>query len=241
MALRVLFIGDIVGPGGVDYVVGRLAELRAAHRVDCVIVNAENAEHSDASRGGGFGMAQATIDRLFAAGVDVITSGNHAWDHPEHARVLAHPRVLRPYNLPADTIGHGLVTVEAAGQPVTVINVCDVPAIATATPLWDAWLATAADRRGAVIVDFHGQSSLTKQSFAYAVDGEAAAVLGTHTHEPTLPLHRLPGGCALVSDVGMSGAFGGVAGFAPATGPMVLGAVLLQIEGNRTVGIARVS
>jgi calcineurin-like phosphoesterase len=124
---------------------------------------------------------------------------------------------------------------------------------------WDSW--NAADRRGAVIVDYHGQSDMEKHAFAHAVDGSAAAVLGTHTHEPTLRLHLLPGGTALVVDVGMTGPRGGIEGFhaaryvemvrgtpasaAPpasvAGGPIELGAVLLDIAEGRTTAIQRVT
>ena len=40
------------------------------------IVNAENASH-------GFGLAPDMAEMLFAAGADVITLGNHAWDRKE--------------------------------------------------------------------------------------------------------------------------------------------------------------
>ena len=97
--------------------------------------------------------------------------------------------------------------------------------------------------------------------FATAIDGEAAAVLGTHTHEPTHFLHGLPGGTALVADVGMTGPTGAPGGFplrhfaarmrgedpralppyALAEGPLVLGAVCLAIEDGRCVAIERVT
>ena len=88
-----------------------------------------------------------------------------------------------------------------------------------------------------------------------------AAVLGTHTHEPTINLHVLPGGTALVVDVGMTGPSGNPGGFplvhfaaelkgedydslppfGLAEGPMTLGAVWLRIEGGKTRHVQRVS
>ena len=48
--------------------------------------------------------------------------------------------------------------------------------------------------------------------FATAVGGRVAAVLGTvlgtHTREPTINLHLLPGGTALLVDVGVTGPSG---------------------------------
>ena len=45
-------------------------------KLDLVIVNAENASH-------GFGLAPDMARALFAAGADVVTLGNHAWDRRE--------------------------------------------------------------------------------------------------------------------------------------------------------------
>jgi calcineurin-like phosphoesterase len=109
-------------------------------------------------------------------------------------------------------------------------------------------------------VDFHGDSAWEKMEFATAVDGRVAAVLGTHTHEPTINLHVLPRGTALVADVGMTGPSGSPGGFPLdhfaakmkgedsaslppfelAAGPMTLGAVLLRIEEGKTLHIERV-
>jgi calcineurin-like phosphoesterase len=191
--------------------------------------------------------------------VDVVTSGNHGWDGPEADAVHAHPRVLRPLNLPDDVMGKGMLTLEAGGETATVVNLGSRTAVMPrALPLYESFLA--ADPEGTVIVDLHGDSAWEKMEFATAVDGRAAAVLGTHTHEPTLNLHVLPGGTALVADVGMTGPSGSPGGF-PLThfaaemkgedpgalppfglssGPTTLGAVLLRVEGGETLHIERV-
>ena len=44
------------------------------------------------------------------------------------------------------------------------------------------------------------------------LDGRVTAVVGTHTHVPTADARVLPGGTAYISDVGMTGARGGVIG-----------------------------
>ena len=44
------------------------------------------------------------------------------------------------------------------------------------------------------------------------LDGRVTAVLGTHTHVPTADARVLPGGTAYITDVGMTGARGGVLG-----------------------------
>jgi metallophosphoesterase (TIGR00282 family) len=258
--VRALFIGDVVGPAAVAYLVDRLPRLRAELALDVVVADAENCGPT------GIGMAVDLVQQLLAAGVDVVTAGNHAFDGPEVAAVLALPRVLRPLNLAEGVLGRGSVTVDVDGEPLTVLVLADREALALAPSVaafgrrpWDAW--SAADRPGTVIVDYHGQSDMEKQAFAHAVDGSAAAVIGTHTHEPTLPLYLLPCGTALVTDVGMTGPTGGIEGFdaaryveimrgtpreaAPpvrvAGGPIVLGAVLLEIATGRTTAITRVT
>lgn len=253
--MNLLFVGDIVGPAGTDYVVERLPGLRRVHGVDLVVANAENCAGGDGTNEG-VGMDLASIERLFAAGVDVVTSGNHAWDHPDADRVLALPRVLRPLNLPTGPSGRGLCEVEVAGETVTVVNLSDTQAVPEALPAYSTWRDTAPT--GTVIVDFHGGIPTEKAGFAWAVDGEVAAVIGTHTHEPTVPLRRWPKGTGFVVDVGMTGPTGGYGGFRPevyaarlpgrgpdtlpyrvAHGPIVLGAVLLRIENGHTERIVR--
>lgn len=255
-SLRLLFVGDIVGPEATAYLADRLPALRRSLSIDLVVANAENASLSGHPVERGFGMSQDAIALLFAHGVDVVTSGNHAWDQPDADAVLSHPRVLRPANLPPGRAGTGVVTVAVGGEPVTVLNLADRDAIPDALPVYDAWRATAPT--GAVVVDFHGGRTDQKVGFAFAIDGAAAAVLGTHTHEPTLPLHLLPGGTALVIDVGMTGPTRGWCGIDPAQaiarvrgeappapvalapGSIALGAVALTIEGGRTTAIERV-
>ena len=258
--MNVLFIGDIVGPRATAYVADRVPELRRTLEVDLVVANAENCAVTAPTPWRGFGMTNELVDLLLGNGVDVLTSGNHGWDGPEAGAVHRHPRVLRPLNVPEGTVGKGRVTLEVGGEPVTVINLAgERGVIDDALPVYRSWRA--ADRPGTVIVDFHGDSAWEKMIFATAVDGEAAAVLGTHTHEPTTNLHLLPGGTAFVADVGMTAPSGGPGGF-PLThfaakymgedwsilppfelamGPVTLGAVRLRIEGGTTREVNRIT
>lgn len=273
--MNVLFIGDIVGPEATSYVAGRLPGLRREHGVDLVVANAENCLVSGPKIRQGFGMGVELVESLFGAGVDVVTSGNHAWDGPEAEAVLSHPRVLRPHNMPGGLPGKGTTILEVGGERVTVLNLMSPSAVPEPDPVYRRWLPDgalgevapvyegwiSAEKLGMVIVDFHGLSISEKQAFAFAVDGEAAAVMGTHTHEATMTLHLLPGGTALVTDVGMTGKTGGVEGIDPehwvadlkgedvaslppfrlADGPVMLGAVLLHVRAGRTERLEHVT
>ena len=103
--MRILFLGDVVGRTGRERVAAALPGLRAALRVDVAIVNAENASH-------GFGLGPDMAAALFAAGADVLTLGNHAWDHKEIIPYIAEtPRLIRAINFPPGTPGGGSVVV----------------------------------------------------------------------------------------------------------------------------------
>jgi hypothetical protein len=63
-----------------------------------------------------------------------------------------------------------------------------------------------------VLVDVHGEATSEKVALGWYLDGRATVVVGTHTHVPTADARILPGGTAYISDVGMTGARGGVIG-----------------------------
>ena len=237
----------------------RLPGLRAEHRIDLVVVDAENSAADAAS------MTVAAVDALVSAGADVVTGGNHAFDGSEVDAVLAHERVVRPLNVADIVPGRGWLIVRVGDQDVRVVVLADryalddAPAFARMTV--DAYAAWSALPPGPVtIIEMHALSVAAKQSLAYAVDGEVAAVLGTHTHEPTLELRLLPGGTALVTDVGMTGPGDGPQGMdpqwvvdrvrrangtdgatsRPARGEIVLGAIVLEIENGLARSLHRI-
>src|SRR3989441_4602487 len=67
--MKILFIGDIIGEPGRKTVARQVPRLVRERGVACVIANAENAA-------GGFGVTPDVARELFAAGGDVVTSGN---------------------------------------------------------------------------------------------------------------------------------------------------------------------
>ncbi len=255
--MRVLFIGDVVGPRAVRWLTSRLRGLRAEHAVDLVVVNAENCGADAAS------MTVAAVEQLLEAGADVITGGNHAFEGNEVEAVLGHERVLRPLNVGVEVPGRGTLTLTVSGEAVRVVVFADRAALDVAPPFArmtiDAYAAWSALPPGpATIIDMHALSVTAKQALAYALDGQVAAVLGTHTHEPTLPLHLLAGGTALVTDVGMTGPSGGPQGMdargvvarvrglvaaelppGPADGEIVLGAVVVEIIDGLACSVTR--
>jgi len=63
-----------------------------------------------------------------------------------------------------------------------------------------------------VIVDIHAEATSEKKALGWFLDGQATAVLGTHTHVQTADEEVLPGGTAYITDVGMTGPFDSVIG-----------------------------
>ena len=58
----------------------------------------------------------------------------------------------------------------------------------------------------------HAEVTSEKVALGWYLDGKVTAVVGTHTHVPTADARVLPGGTAYITDVGMTGARGGVIG-----------------------------
>src|SRR6476620_11726284 len=117
-ACRVLMIGDMIGKPGRATVEELVPGLREERGIDFVTANGENVA-------GGMGLTPSTAESLLAAGVDVITSGNHIWDKREIYPFLdANDRVLRPHNYGSNGVpGRGWGVFQALdGTDLAVIN-----------------------------------------------------------------------------------------------------------------------
>ena len=191
-------VGDIVGRPGRDLVGAALPGLRESLSIDRVVANGENAAR-------GRGLTARTADELFAAGVDVITSGNHIFDIREFVPDLDRDwPVLRPANYPPGAPGRGVWTADG----LTVINLMGrvfMPASVDDPFRAADRLLADLDPGSSVVVDFHAEASSEQQALAWYLDGRVAAVVGTHTHVPTADARLLPGGTAAVGDLGMVG------------------------------------
>lgn len=208
--MRILFIADIVGRPGRQAVKAFLPSLRKKQQADLVVANGENLA-------GGFGVTPALVAELFGRGVDVITSGNHIWDRPDGVTLLdEEPRLLRPANYPPDNPGSGLFIATAGGTRVAVLN---LQGRAFMSDIDDPFrvgrkiIDELRTQTNIIVVDFHAEATAEKLAFARFVDGHVSAVIGTHTHVPTADGRVFPGGTAFVTDIGMTGAHGGVIGF----------------------------
>ena len=206
---RVLFLGDIVGEPGRLAVSSTLPALVAEHVPDLVVANGENVA-------GGLGITPRTADKLFDAGIDVLTTGNHVFRHRDIYDYLdASDRIVRPANYLESNPGRGYTVMEKDGVRWGIVNLSgNVFMDAAHSPFHvaDRILAKLKGDADFVIVDFHAEATSEKIAMGWHLDGRALAVVGTHTHVPTADGRVLPGGTAFLSDLGMTGARGGVIG-----------------------------
>lgn len=210
--MRLLFLGDIMGRSGRSAVEERLPALREELGLDFVIANAENAA-------GGFGITGQIVRDLFAAGVDCITTGNHAYDQrEEHGIFDDEPRILRPANFQPGNPGRGAGLYETrAGERVLVVQVlgqvfmepADAIPPAIERELQGIKLGREVD---AIVIDVHAEAASEKYSVAQWLDGKVSLVCGSHTHVPTADVQIFNGGTAFQTDAGMCGDYDSVIG-----------------------------
>ncbi len=201
--LTILFLGDVVGEPGRSAVIAQLPRLKESYAVDFVIVNGENAA-------GGRGITpRITID-LLRAGVSVITTGDHIWDQKEIISFIGtEPRLLRPINYPPGAPGGGSIVLETAKGKVGVLSVqmrtFMQPILENPFPAAEAAVAAMREETPVIFVDAHGETTSEKIAMGRFLDGNASAVIGTHTHVQTADEQIFPGGTAFLCDAGMCG------------------------------------
>ena len=224
--------------------------LRSEYQLDLVIVNAENAA-------GGLGLTPATAEELLESGVDVLTSGNHIWDHKEIIPYLdGELPILRPLNYPPGVPGRGylikgdVLVVNLVGR--TFMGNFDCPFRAM-----DGLLTELERTPPAIVVDFHAEATAEKIALGWYLDGRGSAVVGTHTHVGTVDARLLPKGTAHITDVGMTGPVDSVIGddveavlhrflsqlphrLSVGRGNVILNAVLVELDNGKATSITRV-
>ncbi|MGH7254610.1 MAG: TIGR00282 family metallophosphoesterase, partial [Nitrospirales bacterium] len=201
--MKVLFIGDIMGDPGRKAIARVLPRVIAEHQVDLVIGNGENAA-------GGFGITPEIAQDLFDLGLSVITTGNHAWDKKELLDYFRQDeRILRPANYPEGVPGRGSLVVETAGGArlgvLQLMGRVYMPMVDCPFQVARRELARLKQDTPAVIVDMHAEATSEKMAMGHYLDGEVAAVVGTHTHVQTADEQILPKGTAYLTDIGMTG------------------------------------
>lgn len=220
--MKVLYFGDVYAKPGREAVKAAIKKLVPAHSIDFVVLNGENVTH-------GYGIQPEMADELFTAGVDVITTGNHAWDQKAIIPYMSQStRILRPANYPDHPMykapGRGSTVVEcvrrkrADGKQLR-LGVVQVMGRVFMDTLDCPFRAAEKEVEkfqnlgvNAILVDMHAEATSEKQAIAHFLDGKCSAVVGSHSHVQTADERILPHGTAAITDVGMCGCFDSVIG-----------------------------
>lgn len=207
--MKILFIGDIVGPPGIDAVRQLVPKLIADEGLDCVIANAENAC-------GGSGLTPKQFRQLRSAGVDLVTMGDHIYRRSEIIPIMeSDERICKPANFPREAPGRNVVFAAARDGTMvaafgllgrTFMRPVDCPFQAA-----DRVLAEIDAKTKVIVVDMHAEATSDKYLMGHFLKGRVSAVLGTHTHVPTAD-EQLLGTTAFISDVGMTGPYESILG-----------------------------
>lgn len=211
MALRVLCLGDVVGRPGRQVISQKLPALVRERQIDLVVANAENVA-------GGSGITTNLFNKLRAYGVDVVTLGDHLFRRVEIAQTMqVSERIVRPANLPRG----------AAGRPYTIVTTNSGIPVCVFALLGRIYMNMPSDDPFAAagwvldqlpphvrccVCDMHAEATSEKVAMGHWLDGRVSLVFGTHTHVPTADARILPGGSAVITDVGMCGAYDSVLG-----------------------------
>ena len=253
--MRILIAGDVVGRPGRKAFGKYTKELRQKHNIDIVIVNGENSA-------GGKGVSRKSLDELYAAGADIVTSGNHIWDNREVQGLIDdEPYLVRPANYPEGAPGKGWCLYPFKAKNIAVINLSGrafMPDMDCPFQKIDDILSEIGDQADIKILDFHAETTSEKMAMGFYLDGRVQVVVGTHTHIQTADERLLPNSTAYITDLGMVGPWNSVLGvksdiiikkftscmpvrFDLADGPAVYSAVIVEIDDatNKAVAVER--
>ena len=205
--MKVLFLGDVVGKSGCDFVAKHLNRVKKMYEADVCIINGENSAE-------GNGITPESAKMLFSAGADVITTGNHVWKRREICPELEQENgIIRPANYHVSAPGSGVFILDKLRWQLCVVNLQGQAAMepcANPFETIDRILKEMSVKN--ILVDFHAEMTSEKKAMGYYLDGRVSAVVGTHTHVQTPDERVLPNGTAYITDVGMCGGKNSVLG-----------------------------
>ena len=210
MEYRILAIGDVVGENGLAHLERHLRPLQKMKNIAFTVVNGENAS--------GVGLTPEQARRIYDAGADAVTLGNHTFGKMQIAKFLDDvPYLLRPANFTGRAPGHGWEIFDRGGVTFRVVNLigrCSLNFNAE-NPFTTMDKILGREKATFTLVDFHAEATSEKLAMGYYLDGRVSALWGTHTHVPTADERVYPKGTGYLTDLGMTGAIESVLGIEP--------------------------
>lgn len=198
--MRLMFIGDVVGAVGCNFLASKIKSLRERYLTDILVVNGENSAT-------GNGVTAASANMLTRLGADVITTGNHAFKRHEAQTIYdGIPHLIRPANFPEGVYGRGEHVLDMGRAKIAVVNLLGTAFLEPLdNPLFKIDSILENIDTPNIFLDFHAEATAEKKVMGYYLDGRVTAVIGTHTHVQTADERILPGGTAYITDAGMTG------------------------------------
>ena len=210
MLMHVLAVGDVVGDSGVKHLEKNLRPLKKLKNIAFTVVNGENAS--------GVGLTPDQAWRIYDAGADVVTLGNHTFGKMQIRNLLEDADwLLRPANYSGRAPGRGCWVYDVGGLRIRVVNLigrCDLDWKA-ADPFTAADALLKKEQADITLVDFHAEATSEKLALGYYLDGRVSALWGTHTHVPTADEQVYAKGTGYITDLGMTGPINSVLGIEP--------------------------
>lgn len=197
---RILFIGDVVGKAGCNFVSAKLGMIKQHYGVDITVINGENSAQ-------GNGISRASAQQLIRAGTDVITTGNHAFRRKNDLDIFEEDYIIRPANYPeGGCIGRGVCTLDMGAYSVAVVNLMGTVYMDQLdNPFTKIDEILDGIDTPNIFLDFHAEATSEKKAMGHYLTGRVSGVFGTHTHVQTADEAVLGGHTAYITDLGMTG------------------------------------
>lgn len=215
MAIKILYVGEIVGKAGVFTVKKTLQAAKRELGADFVVGNADSAT-------GGAGLGRQHSVYLRKLGLEAITLGECCYYKRDIVEAMDRaPYLIRPANYPYGNPGRGYHVFSTPKGKVAVIELlgqAGFPRVHLANP-FQAIRELAKKLREEtpiVLLDFHAATTAEKETMGRHVDGGLSAVIGSHGKTLTADARVLAGGTAYITDAGRTGSLMSVGGLDPA-------------------------
>lgn len=197
---NILFIGDVVGKAGCDFLAAKLRLIKRQYNIDITVVNGENSAQ-------GNGISRQSADMIINAGADIITTGNHAFRRADSLDIYENNCIIRPANYPeGGCVGKGVCVLDMGSYSIAVINLSGtvyLDPLDNPFTVIDSMLEELDTPN--IFVDFHAEATSEKKAMGYHLAGRVTGVFGTHTHVQTADECILSGHTAYITDLGMTG------------------------------------
>lgn len=188
-----------------------LPKLKDEKGIDFVIANGEGAT-------GGFGIGKNHSIYLHKLGIDVLTSGECIYYKRDMVGFIQEASfILRPANYPPGNPGRGWWVYTVNDRKIAVINLLGQSGfsrvhLTNPFTFLPELVSRARRDTNTVIVDFHAATTAEKYNLFHIADGSVSAVVGTHTKAQSADETIMPGGTAVICDLGRTGSMESVGG-----------------------------